>query len=137
LNLARKSACIIIQVGASRNLRWEFETLKAEGLLEKAFIFTSPVKKDNAWNRFGQRSYRFMERVKGIKPVVWSEFAAGMRAIGYEIDSAEPAHGSIFTFDREGSAVLVTTGALEPADFVGVMVEQLQLTANDPVSSRN
>jgi hypothetical protein len=32
LDQARRAACIIIQVGDSRNLQWEFEALKLEGL---------------------------------------------------------------------------------------------------------
>jgi hypothetical protein len=126
LSLARRAACIIIQVGESQNLRWEFEAIKAEGLQTKVFIFTSPKKKLNAWNRFAQKCVDLMQRIKGAKRAMWPEFAAGMRGAGYQLDDSEPPPGSIISFDQEGSALLLATEAESPTDYVGVMMQQLE-----------
>lgn len=126
LNLARTAACIIIQVGDSRNLQWEFQALKREGLQEKVFIFTSPKKNLNAWNRFGEKCLRLQQLVKGAKRTVWPQFAAGLQGAGYEIDATEPPPGSVLNLSREGTAKVLTSGAQAPADFIGAMVERLQ-----------
>lgn len=126
LNLARRAACIIIQVGESQNLRWEFEAIKAEGLQTKVFILTSPKKKNNAWNRFAQKCVDLKQRIKGAKLIVWPEFAAGMRDAGYQLDESEPPPGSIISFDQEGSALLLATEAESPTDYVGVMMRRLE-----------
>jgi hypothetical protein len=126
LNLARRAACIIIQVGESQNLRWEFEAIKAEGLQTKVFILTSPKKKLNAWNRFAQKSVDLAHRIKGTKRTEWPEFAEGMRGAGYQLDDSEPPPGSIMSFDQEGSALLLATEAESPSDYVGVMMRQLE-----------
>jgi len=70
-----------------------------------------------------------MQYIKGVSPTDWSEFAASLRSAGYEIDILEPSPGSIFTFTREGSFVLLATDAQNPADFVGVVLERLQKQA--------
>jgi hypothetical protein len=129
LKLARESACIIIQVGESGNLAWELKTLKVEGLLEKVFIFVRPAKRFNAPNRFSEAINRLKHRIKGVKLVAWSDFAAGLCAMGYQIDLAEPSAGSIFSFNREGTAVLLAAGAKEPSDYVTRMLERLRSTA--------
>lgn len=126
LKLARESACIIIQVGASANLEWELKTLKLEGLLQKVFIFSRPDKKHNTRNRFTQKCDEIKQRIRGDKPVAWPEFAAGICTMGYEIDTAQPAPGSIFSFANDGSAVLLAKGAKEPEDYVAVMLERLR-----------
>jgi hypothetical protein len=36
--LARRAACVIVEVSKSDNLRWEFEHLRSEGLEEKLFV---------------------------------------------------------------------------------------------------
>ena len=73
------------------------------------FIFTSPKKKLNAWNRFAQKCVDLAQRIKGTKRRLWPEFAAGMRGAGYELDESEPPPGSIISFDQEGSALLLAT----------------------------
>jgi hypothetical protein len=137
LNLARRAACIIIQVGASQNLRWEFDALKREGLHERVFILTSPGKKPSRWNRFGAKCLRLTQWIKGVKPTMWSEFAAGLHASGYEVDATEPPPGSVISFDSEGSAVLLAFNAQAPADFVAVMLEHLQAKAAQKEPERN
>jgi hypothetical protein len=141
LDQARRAACIIIQAGDSRNLQWEFEALKLEGLQEKVFIFTPPMKKLGAmsslwgycqpWSRLTRQAVRFEQRIKGAKPAMWSEFAAGMCGAGYEIDATEPSPGSVISFTHEGPAILLGTGAQDPSDFVTIMLERLQSLSSD------
>jgi hypothetical protein len=126
LNLARRAACIIIQMGESQNLRWEFEAIKAEGLQTKVFIFTSPMKNFKRWNRFAQKCDALVRRIKGTKRTEWPEFAEGIRGAGYHLDDSEPPPGSIMSFDQEGSALLLATEAKSPSDYVGVMMQQLE-----------
>ena len=90
------------------------------------FIFTSPKKKLNAWNRFAQKCVDLAQRIKGTKRMLWPEFAAGMRGAGYELDESEPPPGSIISFDQEGSALLLVTERESPTDDVGVMMQRLE-----------
>jgi len=127
LDMGRAAACILIQVGDSRNLEWEFRALKREGLHEKAFIFTRPKENLGAWARWARWNLQLVQRLKGAKRTVWSEFAAGLRDAGYDIDLTEPPHGSVLGFNHEGSAVFLATGAQSPADFIEVVIRRLQL----------
>lgn len=111
LDLARKAACIIVQVGESRNLQWEFEALKQDRLQEKVFIFTPPNKKVGFRNRLGQKFLNMTLRLKGAGPTAWSDFGEGLRCAGYKLDTTEPAPGSILSFSPEGSAILLATAA--------------------------
>jgi hypothetical protein len=126
LDLARRSACIIIQVGESRNLQWEFEALKQQGFHEKVFILTSPKLPHSSWNRLEKKILTWGLRVKGQKPPVWSEFAAGLCSAGYTIGASEPSSGSVLSFTPEASAILLATEAQAPSDFVDVLVDHLQ-----------
>ena len=135
LTMARAAACIIIQVGDSRNLQWEFETLKRERLQEKIFIFTPPKrnkenKKLNTLSRFEGKFLRFRDWIKGTKRTGWSEFAAGMRGAGYEIEATEPPAGSVVSMSREGAAMVIASGAQTPAEFVAVMIRRLKAIAS-------
>jgi hypothetical protein len=124
-DLARRSACIIIQVGESRNLAWELEELRLQGLQEKIFVFTSPPLKPGLGNRLGQRFVAWTLHLKGARPVAWSDFAEGLRMAEYKLDEMEPPPGSILTFSREGSPLLLATGAREPVDFIAPVLERL------------
>jgi hypothetical protein len=125
VDLARKAACIIVQVGESRNLQWEFQALKLDSLQEKVFIFTPPRKKVGFRNRLGQKFLNMALRLKGAGPTAWPDFAEGLRCAGYELDPIEPSPGSILSFGREGSAILLATDAQDPEDFLAVVLERL------------
>jgi hypothetical protein len=125
MDLARKAACIIVQVGESGNLQWEFETLKLDGLQEKVFIFTPPRKKIGFRGRLGQKCLNMALRLKGAGPTAWCDFAEGLGRAGYRLDRTEPAPGSILSFSREGSALLLASDAQDPPDFLAVVLERL------------
>jgi hypothetical protein len=124
-DLARRSACIIVQVGESRNLAWELEALRLAGFQEKMFVFTSPSPQPAPGNRLGQRVITWTLRLKGVRPVAWSDFVDGLLLAGYKPDQVEPPPGSIVSFNREGSLLLLATGAREPGDFLPPVLERL------------
>lgn len=126
-DLARRAACIIIQVGESRNLAWELETLRLQGLQEKMFVFTSPSLRPGRGNRLGQRIIAWTLRLKGARPATWSDFVDGLLLAGYQVDQVEPPPGSIVTFNRDGSLLLLAAGAREPGDFLAPVLERLAL----------
>jgi hypothetical protein len=129
VEVARESACIIVQAGASLSLQWEFAALKREGLLQKVFVLTSPEESLDALNRSAKIPFLLKHWIKEIKPAVWSEFALEMGGIGLQIDPTEPPPGSILSFNPEASAVLLATSAHKPLDFVSVMLTRLQTNA--------
>ncbi len=128
LALARTAACILIQVGDSRNLRWELGTLKSEGLLEKVFVFTSPRKASPA--------SRLELWMKGVREVSWTEFVGEMRSAGYHFETGTPAPGSVFSFDRDGGAVLVASDAMQPEDYLKPVIEKLDQSSETKTALR-
>jgi hypothetical protein len=133
LDLAHRSACIIIQVGESQNLRWEFEALKREALQEKCFLLTPPAKKLNLRYRallsLSRKILNWTLWIKGSRPTCWANFAEGIQAAGYDVVPAEPPPGSILSFDCRGSQILLATNAQEPGEFVAAMLHRLQAKA--------
>ena len=127
---AQSAACIIIQAGASQNLQYELQTLRRERLHEKAFILTPPKKQLHGLTRlrvgYGKVFAKAWNRVKGCRPTPWSSFAQGIRDAGYDLEIGDPAPGSVLTFNREAKAILLATGAEEPANFVGVIQSRVQ-----------
>jgi hypothetical protein len=114
--LARRAACVIVEVSKSANLRWEFEHLRTEGLQEKLFILTRP---STEGSRFGWAFWELLWRVKGIRPMKWPEFSSEIKKLGYEIKFADPGAGAVLGFDAHGEAFVLTAGANWPQDFVG------------------
>jgi hypothetical protein len=114
-DLARKAACIVVEVSKSDNLRWELEHLRAERLQEKLFVLTRPSTKGQtmAWGYWG-----LLWRLKGIRTVNWSEFTAEMTKLGYEIDIVDPGPGAVVGFDKLNKAVVLANGANWPGEFV-------------------
>lgn len=124
-DLAWRSACILIQAGESRNLAWELEALRLQGLQEKMFVFTSPSMHSGRGYRLGQRVLAWTLRLKGARPVDWCDFVDGLRLAGYEVDQMEPPPGSIVGFNQDGSLLLLAAGAREPRDFLTPVLERL------------
>ena len=114
--LARKAACIIVEVSKSDNLRWEFEHLRAEGLQEKLFILTRPSEEGS---RFGWMFWGMLWRVKGIRTMKWPEFSGDLKKLGYDINFGDPGAGAVMGFDAQGEGFVLTTEANWPQDFVG------------------
>ena len=85
--LARRAACVILEVSKSENLDWEFEHLRAAGLHEKLFILTRPSTEGSplAWAYWGM-----LWRVRGIRSMTWPEFSGDLKKRGYEISFDDP-----------------------------------------------
>lgn len=112
---AEQSACMVAEAGKSSNLRWEFMQIRRKGLQAKLFVFT-------AFSRSGYRLqwafWNLLWFLKGIRPAPWHEFSDNLRELGYDIGFEDPGPGSVITFDHEGRAMVLTTGARRPQDFV-------------------
>ena len=113
--LARKAAAILVEVGASANLRWEFEFLRHERLHEKLFIVTRPST-EGKWLAWA--FWRLVWRIEGVPNVTFRQFAADLQPLGYDLTAVEPRPGSVIAFGADGKALLLTTGAVWPGDFV-------------------
>lgn len=113
--MAREAACIVVEVGKSGNLRWEFEQLRRDGLQTKLFVFTRGRRESGT--RLAWAFYGLLWRIKGIETVSWREVAADLSRMGYEL-ADDPGHGAVVTFDDRGKSVLLTTEASLPAEFV-------------------
>jgi hypothetical protein len=113
--LARRAICILVEMGKSANLRWEFEHLRREGLQQKLFVVTRHSTEGSglAWAFWG-----LVWRLQGIRDVKWKEFSSDLARLGYDLGLEDPGPGSVITFDGEGRGILLTTEADRPADFV-------------------
>ena len=105
--LARASACLLVTVGRSENLRWELESMKRWNLHDKLFVVTQP-RRASRWAALTTR--------RTIDPE-WTAFAADLSACGLDA-GAYPGEGATLTFDPNGSAVVAGTGAQKPEHFV-------------------
>jgi hypothetical protein len=115
--LARKASAILVEVGASTNLRWEFEYLRKEGLHRKLFVITRPST-EGKWLAWA--FWKLVWRIQGIPNVSFRKFAANLAPLGYDFGAVEPGPGpgSVVAFDADGKAVLLTTDAFLPDEFV-------------------
>jgi hypothetical protein len=130
-DLARRSACILMEVTQSENLRLELQTLRAEGWHEKLFIFTRPAV------RTGWRNWRFalgrtvlawLARQKGVVPVSWPAFVQTLATLGYRLTPRDPGPGAVIGFDRDAADILLATQAYTPSDFVAAVRARLGRT---------
>jgi len=113
--LTRKARSIVVEVGASANLRWEFEHIRKEGLHQKLFVITRPST-EGKWLSWA--FWRLVWRVQGIPTVSFRQFAASLAPLGYDFSNVAPGPGSVIAFDADGKALLLTTGAAWPGEFV-------------------
>jgi hypothetical protein len=114
-DLARRAVCILVEVGHSENLRWEFEHLRREGLQRKLFVLTQPSHEDAklTW------MYRGMFwRLKGNRPVRWRDFSRDLGQLGYDLNFDDPGPGCVISFDEKSRGVLLTAHADLPPEFV-------------------
>jgi hypothetical protein len=122
-DLAGRAACIVVELGESQNLRWEFEHLRRQGLQKKLFVVTQPSHDDA---RFAWAFRGVIWRLKGIPSVSWREFAGDLSALGYNLDLEDPGPGSVIGFDENSRGILLTTQEELPADFVKPMIAWLR-----------
>jgi tetratricopeptide (TPR) repeat protein len=138
-NLARRASCILMEVGSSQNLRWELEHIRHEGLQEKLFVLTRPSFSGSSI-RLSWWFWNLLWRMKGIHSFGWREFADNLAQLGYSLDvGRDPGSGAVVSFDGSGTAILLTTGAQRPQDFVEPIQAWITKSAKsgsgDPLSS--
>ena len=121
--LAQGAACILVEVGRSSNLRWEFDELRICGLQHKLFVVTRPEK--DPGTRGSYAFYRMLGRLKGIQTISWEEFATDMRTMNYGMDVEDPGPGAIVGFDHQAQAVILTTGANLPDAYIDTIRQYL------------
>jgi len=136
-NLARRASCILMEVGSSQNLRWELEHILHEGLQEKLFVLTRPAVGEQ---RLSWWFWNLLWRMKGIHSSGWRDFADTLAQLGYSLDvDRDPGSGAVVSFDGSGTAILLTTGAQRPQDFVEPIQAWITKSAKsgsgDPLSS--
>ena len=88
--LAQKASAIVVEVGASANLRWEFEHIRKEGLQQKLFVLTRPST-EGKW--LSWTFWRLVWRIQGIPNVPFRSFAANLAALGYDFGGVESGPG--------------------------------------------
>lgn len=113
--LASRAVCVVVEVGESANLRWEFEHLKATGQQDKLFVFTRP--RAAPGTRLAHAYWELLSRVKGVAKTTWTRFAAELSSMGYA-PGEDPGAGAVLTFDTQGRAVLLTSEAATPDEFI-------------------
>lgn len=112
--LARSAAAILVEVGKSQNLKWEFEHIREEGWHERLFVITPHPTVSRGYRRVWSR---WAQRLKGTSRASWREFSEGLVELGYH-PGPDPGPGAILTFDGDAQGVVLTTGADCPQEFV-------------------
>ena len=118
--LARASTCIFTESTVTDALRWELQHLRRIGAQDKLFVFTPPY--DRALE-YKSAFARWLGRIADRPPPMgWPAFREQLESLGYAIDFDDPGPGSLIAFDTEGRALLLTTGADLPDDFMAPLV---------------
>ncbi len=131
-NFARRASLILVELGSSDNLNWEFDYLRREGLQQKLFIITPPTREGSRVNWW---VIDFARYITGIRPVIWAQFSKKLALMGYDLDPTNPGPGAVVTFDRNGKSMLLITNAKTPEDFVEAMLAwstQVERVVNIP-----
>ena len=116
-DLTKRASWILVEIGSSDALGWEFDHLRREGLQQKVFIITPPAREVV----FVWWFIDFNRYVNGIGAISWLQFAEMIAPFGYEVDRSDPGPGAVVTFDSNGKSVLLISDAKTPEDFVGAI----------------
>jgi hypothetical protein len=137
-DLAGRSACILMEVTQSENLRLELQTLRTEGWHEKLFIFTRPAAR-RGWRNWrfalGRAVLAWLAHQKGVVPVSWAGFVQALATLGYRLTPHDPGPGAVIAFDRDATSVLLATGAHTPSEFIAAIQARRLEQETDPVTA--
>lgn len=111
--IVKKCSCIVAELASSDNLRWELEYLRSHRFQRKLFILTPPAIRCGIWSRFFALTFR----LSGIPAATWDSFSALLSACGYQ-SCSDPGNGAVITFNTDGRAMVLTTGAKFPEEYV-------------------
>jgi hypothetical protein len=118
-DLARRASWILVEIGNSDALAWEFDHLRREGLQQKVFIITPPAREVA---RFVWWFIDFNRYINGMGAVSWLQFCERIAPFGYRMDRTDPGPGAVVTFDDKAKSVVLIRGAKTPEEFVGAMI---------------
>ncbi len=120
LEHSERSACILMQLGSSDNLQYELTAILARSIPHKLFIITPPqanLKDRYAW----VRKYILRE-----KTADWNTFSAILQKNGYQISTQPPGIGSVLTFEKDGTPLIIVQNAFQPQDYIHPITERLK-----------
>jgi len=116
--LARRALWIIVGIGSSGHLSWEFDHLRQEGLQQKLFVITPPAREAS---RFVWWFIDFNRYINGVGAVSWLQFSEKLASLNYQVDRTDPGPGAVVTFDGNAKSVLLISDAKTPEEFVRAM----------------
>jgi hypothetical protein len=113
--LARSAAAILVEVGNSSNLTWEFQHIRHNGWQERLILLTQHsssrvVKHPLMWP--------WIRRLMGFTTPSWSELSGTLKGLGYDLDPTDPGLGAVVSFNANGCGIVLTTTADLPADYI-------------------
>jgi hypothetical protein len=117
-SLARRASWILVEIGNSDALGWEFDHLKREGLQQKVFIITPPAREVA---RFVWWFIDFNRYINGMGAVSWLQFCERIAPFGYKMDRTDPGPSAVVTFDDNAKSVVLIRDAKTPEEFVQAM----------------
>jgi hypothetical protein len=110
---------VLVEIGNSDALGWEFDHLRREGLQQKVFIITPPAREVA---RFVWWFIDFNRYINGMGAVSWLQFCERIAPFGYKLDRTDPGPGAVVTFDDNAKSVVLIRDAKTPEEFVGAML---------------
>ncbi len=131
--LARCAVCMVMPLSDSDNLQRELTFLRREGLQQRLFIVTPLWYPTDVRIPFPARASAWIAlRLYGLsgQPAPganWRQLAGTLGKFGFDLGE-DPGRGAALTFDSEGKAILLVTGAEAPRDFVEPIREYLVRT---------
>jgi hypothetical protein len=120
---SQRSACILVGVGKSDNLKWELEWLKKNELQQKLIVITPPT--PLLHSSYEYFIIKIMRKIRGTD-LSWTGFADELHNMGYFLSFTNPGPGSVLTFDVENRGILLTTDAETPTDFIAPIKEWIK-----------
>jgi hypothetical protein len=112
--LAAAAAIILVAVGGSANLTWEFDRILRRGWQRRLVLLT---RHPTAGRSLSAKWWAWLQGRMGLSAASWSEFSAKLTALGYQLDAADPGVGTIISFDDGARAIVLSTGADLPNDY--------------------
>jgi hypothetical protein len=122
-DLARAATLILFEPDLSEGLASELAWLRTSGDCHKLRLITRPRVKTgwrNARIIYVRAVFRAAAQLCGqpFDPAPWPDVVAHLRSLGYSVDLPDPGPGSVVGFDSEGRAILLTSGAETPAQYL-------------------
>jgi len=113
--LAGRSACMVMRVSDSNNLKRELTFIRREGLQRRLFVFTNTMKRKSESHVLRVLGWICSWLYGGPLPAstglaTWECFAENLGKLGFQLGN-DPGRGAVVTFDAEGNAVIMVKGA--------------------------